>query len=519
MANVPLWGVYETTFGSTGEYPNPFWDVVLTVDFYAPSGSKASVEAFWDGEHVWRVRFSPTEEGEWRWVSRCSIPQDFGLHAQTGCFVCEGEQSDSPLVQHGPLRLSSNNRCLTHHDKTPFFWLADTAWNGVLRASNEDWQKYLDKRREQGFTVVQFVCTHWRGHTQDAQGERAWDGEVLPVLNPAFFQRMDARVTAINNSGLVASPVIFWAATDLDPGQTLGEEAARRLARYIVARWGAHQVVWMLAGDGNYSEGNSQQWIAMGREVFAHRSDRLVTLHNCHQKWPDEAFQREAWYSFVGYQSGHERAPDNLRWLVDGPPSMSWRHEPPRLAINLEPNYEGHPIWGTDEVFSAFHVRRAAYWSMLIGPPAGVSYGNNSIWVWATDVEDAENHENLRDIAPWSQGVETEGVRCMSLLRMFFEELRWWEFAPAQELLLNQPGSTVPELFIAASMRSDGAQAVIYSPAGEDISLTSAAVNTMHGARWFDPRTGVFTQATPSDASPALYTPPDKHDWLLVLGE
>ncbi len=42
-------------------------------------------------------------------------------------------------------------------DGTPFFYLGDTAWELFHRLSKEDAEKYLENRREKGFTVIQAV--------------------------------------------------------------------------------------------------------------------------------------------------------------------------------------------------------------------------------------------------------------------------------------------------------------------------------------------------------------------------
>ena len=86
-------------------------------------------------------------------------PSDTGLHTHQGGFWCVAYTGDNPLAQHGPLRLSEDRRTLTYADGEPFFWLADTAWNGVLRSKAEDWDRYLQAPSEQAFTAIQFVST------------------------------------------------------------------------------------------------------------------------------------------------------------------------------------------------------------------------------------------------------------------------------------------------------------------------------------------------------------------------
>jgi hypothetical protein len=119
-------------------------------------------EAFWDGGRVWRVRFSPDEIGTWQWSTQAK-PEDIGLHRQQGEFRVREYTGDNPLYRHGALRVAASGTYLEHADGTPFFWLADTAWNGVLKSQPADWQRYLATRQKQGFTAVQFVSTQWRG--------------------------------------------------------------------------------------------------------------------------------------------------------------------------------------------------------------------------------------------------------------------------------------------------------------------------------------------------------------------
>ena len=186
MTQVDQWTVFEAAFNGGGGHENPLWDVDCRVIFTAPDGQQQTIDAFWDGGQTWRVRFSPTQVGAWRWQTECD--QDSRLHGQQGTFECVSYEGENPLFQHGSLQLAANRRYFQHADATPFFWLADTAWNGVLLAQEDDWARYLTTRREQGFSAIQFVTTQWRASTKgDAQGDHAYTGTDHIVLNPAFF--------------------------------------------------------------------------------------------------------------------------------------------------------------------------------------------------------------------------------------------------------------------------------------------------------------------------------------------
>ncbi|MEW6357491.1 MAG: DUF4038 domain-containing protein [Planctomycetota bacterium] len=514
MASVEQWCVFETYLRNDRNYKNPFLDVEVKVHFTAPSGKIEVIDAFWDGGSRWGIRLSPDEVGEWRWQTESSAPDDAGLHNQTGRFRCVPYEGDNPLYRHGPVRLSANRLHFEHADGTKFFWLADTAWNGVLRSTSEDWSLYIKTRKEQKFSAIQFVSTQWRGLKRGPHDSVAFvQGERLE-LNPHFFEHLDPRVKAINGHGLVAAPVILWALREDDPGMILSEEDAIRVARYIVARWGAYQVVWILGGDGHYDGEKAERWKRIGRPVFGNRRDRLVTMHPCGRSWVANEFNDEEWFDFIGYQSGHGSSERDLRWLTEGPPATDWRRDPPRPVVNLEPNYEAHPSYQTKEIFTDREVRRAAYWSLLVSPTAGVTYGHNAVWVWQKEPGLADGHERLGIVQPWITGLTPPGAQSMTMLHQFFASLPWWMLHPAPKLLAEQPGKADPARFIAAAKSEDDSCTIVYLPAGGVVRLTVGMTDRMTRARWFNPRTGECANGGPISSK---YAAPDDMDWLLVL--
>lgn len=59
---------------------------------------------------------------------------------------------------HGDLVIDREQRSLAHADGTPFFWLADTAWELLHVLTRDEISHYLDRRAAQGYTVVQTVA-------------------------------------------------------------------------------------------------------------------------------------------------------------------------------------------------------------------------------------------------------------------------------------------------------------------------------------------------------------------------
>jgi len=84
------------------------------------------------------------------------------LNGQSGRFLCTSASNKSRFAQHGPVRVSPDGRYLMHEDRTPFFWMGDTAWNGALLSTTDEWDFYIRERTRQKFTAVQFVATQFR---------------------------------------------------------------------------------------------------------------------------------------------------------------------------------------------------------------------------------------------------------------------------------------------------------------------------------------------------------------------
>jgi hypothetical protein len=421
------------------------------------------------------------------------------------------------------LTLSSSRTHLLR-DGRPFFWLADTAWNGICKATPDEWRAYLQTRAAQGFTAIQFVCTHWRAYDEEpaftlGRRGRALAGPSGLRMNEDFYARRDPLVQMIRDHGLIPAPVLLWACTPRDPGQYLSEADAITVARYLVDRWGGDDTAYLLGGDGDYRGDKAPRWQRIGRAVFpqnargagvppAHTTSPLVTMHPGGQMWVTEEFRHEPWFGFHGYQSGHGDSDDHLRWLLNGPPVPPWQADPVHPLINLEPNYETHISYHSQRRFTDHDVRRAAYWSLLLAPTAGVTYGNNSIWWWAREPGVPMDHANIGMVEPWHAGLDLPGVRSMAILRRFFDQIAWWTLRPAPDLLTDQPDAADPARHIALAANADRTLAVAYLPCGGTLNLSAELADL--NRQWFDPRTGEFRDA-------AALTAPDERDWVLLL--
>jgi hypothetical protein len=522
----PCWSRFEQQFNSSIDYANPLQEATLHVTFTSPSGRSQTIFGFWDGRRNWRVRFIPDEIGPWHFTTSCSDIGNSGLHGQSGTFTCTSPEGETAFQLHGPLRLSENRRFLAHADGLPFFWLADTAWNGPLCSTAEEWDHYIRERTRQKFSAVQWVTTHWLASPEgDINGDVAFTGDERIAINPTFFQRLDDKLEALNRAGLLGIPVMLWAAewsapeiNARNPGYFLPEDQAILLARYMVARWGAHDVAWILPGDGNYAGDKAERWRRIGQAVFGTGPHAPVSLHPNGMYLPLEEFREESWLDINGYQSGHGDDEPTLAWLVAGPPAQGWPAEPIRPFINLEPSYENHLAYQSRQPFDAFKVRRAIYWSLLISPTAGVTYGGHGVWGWDDGSGPPEAHPRAGVPLPWPEALLMPAAEQMAHLAGLFHAIPWWRLRPAPGLVVNQPGKTLPSRYIAASQTEEGDLALVYIPEDRQVELDLSRLQPGLSSQWFDPQTGERHPFTlPAAGGVCRVETPAPGDWLLLL--
>ncbi|MEY2411225.1 MAG: hypothetical protein QOF48_3895 [Verrucomicrobiota bacterium] len=515
---------FEVSFDSAASYSNPVQEASLTATFTSPKGAKAAVPGFWDGGKTWRVRFLPTEPGAWKFETACSDKSNAGLHGQAGSFTATAPSGTSRLAQHGPIRVSPDGRYFVHQDGTPFFWLGDTAWNGPLLSTATEWDKYIKERTRQKFSVVQFVATQFRAAPDgDINKQKAYGGLEKITINPAFFQRLDEKVDALNKAGLVAAPVLLWAINGggnpkVNPGNSLPDDQAILLARYMVGRWSGNAVAYLLAGDADYRGERSAKWKKIGRAVFGDITHGPVSLHPGGMQWVWNEFIDEKWYDFVGFQSGHGDDSKTLQWMIDGPPAEYWMRLPHKPFVNLEPPYENHVAYQSKKPHTPENVRRAVYWSLLNTPAAGVTYGGHGVWGWDDGTKAPTDHPGTGTPMPWGKALTMPGAEQMAHVDDFFTSVEWWKLRPAPAMIRGNPGTSAPQNYLAAAKSDDRNLCAIYVPEARTVEVLLNLMPASPNVSWFNPRTGEKSPAVAVVTSDTCQFPtPSEGDWILFM--
>ncbi len=119
---VPNYQLVEFFLEVAADFDNPYnqQEVSLDGQLVGPDGSQWVIPGFWDGEESWRIRFTPSQVGEWTYELAVTDQNGTSLKSAGNFFV-------TPSDHHGWLQVgnwvdpSYSSHYLVYHDGTPFY--------------------------------------------------------------------------------------------------------------------------------------------------------------------------------------------------------------------------------------------------------------------------------------------------------------------------------------------------------------------------------------------------------------
>jgi len=309
------------------------------------------------------------------------------------------------------------------------------------------------------------------------------------------------------------------------PEQIFNPDNAGEFGRLLGDRYRDRCVIWYLGGDRNPTDETAAIWDAMALGLKKGSTNRhLVSYHGARKSSSSPMLHQRPWLDFNTIQSGHHSAEPNYLWITE-----DRQLRPPKPTLDMEARYEDH-IDGLHDGPSdpsvridAHQVREAAYWAILAGA-AGHGYGHNSIWQFHDERHtDADySFPSVPATVSWIEAMDADGAFGMSHWRYLVESVPWYELEPALPLVIEGQGGGNAHIQVARS--SDRGVLLAYLPAGGSLTIDSSEMaSSTVSARWYDPRTGVFSEAgvhPTSDRSEfAAPTAGPRQDWVLVLAQ
>jgi hypothetical protein len=298
-AEVEQWGVFELTLaGPTNG--NPFTDVEFSARF--TQGTNAvNTPGFYDGAGIYRVRFMPDRQGEWRYETKSNRRP---LNRKHGEFTVTPPGPGN----HGPVRVH-NTHHFAHADGTPYRQIGTTcyAWIHQGDAMAEQTLKTLAAAPFNKLRMCVFPKRYgWNRNEPElypfeGTPPTEWD---FTRYNLAFFRNLEKRVGQLRDLGIEADLILFHPYDEGHWGfDRMPADADDRYLRYVIARLGAFRNVWWsLANEFDLmKEKTMEDWDRFFHVVVASDPyDRLRSIHNASLFYN----HTHPWVTHVSIQNG-----------------------------------------------------------------------------------------------------------------------------------------------------------------------------------------------------------------------
>ena len=324
---IEKWGVFEVTVSGPKE-GNPFCDQWIKGTFCCKN-EKKTVDGFYDGDGVYKVRFMPSFTDEYTFEIETSfdikvgeetpdkeVPEhklgiaDGGKEAEkcavrnmlTGSFTVTSPSADN----HGPVRVAGTYY-LAYEDGTPYHCIGTTCY--VWNLQNEELQKQtLKTLEENAFNKIRF-CIFPKHYDYNLHEPITYPYEGTPCdssvlnesnfaeyngcapgndwdftrFNPAHFQHIEKCIQALMNLGIEADLIVMHP-YDRWGFSMMKAEDDDRYWKYVLARFSAYRNVWWslaneydLMHEKTLSDWERYAGIICEKDPYHH----LRSIHNC----------------------------------------------------------------------------------------------------------------------------------------------------------------------------------------------------------------------------------------------
>ena len=558
-AETEKWVACEIEFESSKEYENPVYTVDTDVVFYnKTSGTALKVPAFWDGGTSWKVRFAPTEVGEWSFYTVCTDTANSGLHHRGGSVICKEYSGDLDIYKHGFVKTEPGKNYFVYDDGTPFFYLGDTHWTLAIEEidgyGSVETQKFagitkeladqygitsqfdyiINYRVEQGYTVIQSQPLYWWDVNDQIWFQDGAENIFTLGVNDFMlekFEQYDRYFKIIADYGLVHSNTQFGYPTTLMSayfGGKITDEQLEKLSRYWVARYSAYPVMWATTqeGDNDYygvdrgdceATPETNPWLKV--IDYVHKYDAYNHPSTCHQ---------EHW-SFTSVGNSNFGKLESHTWYA------SQYNTPLNSAINWElmreywnnpgskpvVNYEGR----YDHFWTGTEGSRAQGWIAYMNGQVGYGYGVQPIWsiFWAqngiTDFNSKDESGEFRMDANWVEGLYADAGRQVSYIKSYLSKYEWWRLTPCfNTSYFYVPGSCK---YSVCHIGNELYLGYFYgNNTNGKLGKLTAMANGEYEVQWFSCITGEYGDAftvTVTDGTYTLPAKPDAGDWVISV--
>ncbi|HRK32297.1 MAG TPA: DUF5060 domain-containing protein [Tepidisphaeraceae bacterium] len=391
---VEQWDIFEfSTAGPTEG--NPFVDVSFGAKF-SQAGRELLVAGFYDGEGIYRVRFMPPAQGEWRFETHSNCND---LAGKAGTFTVVAPTGNN----RGPVRVH-NTFHFQYADGTPYKQIGTTAYAWTHQGTELE-ELTLTALRRAPFNKIR-MCVFPKRYAFNANepplyafagtAPNKWD---FTRFNPEFWRHQEKRISQLRDMGIEADLILFHPYDEGHWGFDRMDAASdERYLKYCIARFGAYRNVWWsMANEFDFMKTKQPaDWdryfeIVCENDPFDHlrsiHNGRLIYDHN------------KPWVTHASIQNGSA--------VEDFGRAILYRDVYRKPVVFDEVKYEGNipQRWGDISAEEMVH----RFWQ---GTIAGTYVGHG------------ETYKHPNDVIWWARGGELHGKSPprIAFLRKLLEE-------------------------------------------------------------------------------------------------
>ncbi len=497
MRSVPRLSPFEINLEMERRYHVPYVEVELTGVFVSPTGKEQRLQGFWDGGQIWKIRFAPNEAGVWRYRTESNEPD----------LITAGRFQVLPSKHRGFVRPSKTRPYgFEYGDGTPFLLMGDTIWDGMSGGVGFEtrFKSYINLRVAQGFNAYHAIVVHNRYDYQANEGGMPYAMFTETMrdynrLNPDYFKWVDKRVAYADSSGMVSILFFTWA----HELTRMSSEDYQRLALYMVARYAAYNVFWVLAGDYQAYFYEPDLYRHIGKTVAAADPfDHPISIHPA-DDYVNREFAKEPWLGYVMHQlrDAGEFLADSIRFdRVYNKPVVNAEygyHVPqsvhPHHGLRNDANFIRTGAWS---IFNAGGYFVAGFGGTFIDPDGHYAY------------DPAYDHPPLR----WDlyNSSDLEMARQYGIFNRFFrEQTNWTALVPHPAMVADEE---------TEMLAVPGTEYIAYKARGGRMRLRLPSNQTL-ALSWLNPVRGELTPARTfkTAAETVLMMPNDTTDAVAIL--
>ncbi len=383
---VEKWDVFEVEVPGKSD-GNPFTDYTIRGTFRGKEETR-TVDGFYDGDGVYRVRFMPSFEGEYTFT----VEGSFSEEKYSGTFQAVEPSPDN----HGMVRVSHTYH-FAYEDGTPYYSIGTTCYVWELQ-SEELQKKTLETLKDSAFNKIRFcifpkhydynlgepISYPYEGTPMDSsvltkENFKEYDGCPegnhfdYKRFNVKHFQHIDDCIRKLMELGIQADLIVMhpydrWGFSEMSP------ECDDLYWKYLIARVGAFRNVWWaLANEYDlFPKKTLEDWeryarIICEKDVYSH----LRSIHNCRPFYDHS----RPWITHCSIQRQD---------LYKGAELVNeWRERYRKPIVLDEIAYEGNIQHGGGNISGQEMVRR--FWEAFCRggyPGHGETYMNKDDILW-----------------------------------------------------------------------------------------------------------------------------------------